>query len=440
MRRVFALSMAVVLAIALIATAFKSFEKMDADEIMVVQSPIAGTLTWYTTAGIKPQWFGTTTTYKKRSIFAFDQPTVVDVPELGADGKPSLGNDGKPIVKKVTKCSNGIDVRFNEGGHATMCGSIQYDMPLDKEHLTALHTRFGNPDAVQRQVIETITRKAVYLSGPLMSSRESYAEKRNDLVFYVEDQVQNGVYKTRQRETRVKDPLSGQEKTATIVEVVMKDGKPERQEESVLSEFGIRAFNFTIVRLPYDEEVEVQIRQQQQIAMDVQTSIADAKKAEQRTITVTEQGKANAATAKWEQEKINAKDIAEAEKNKRVAELAAQAAEQKKREQILLGEGEATRKRLVMEADGALQPKLDAVVKMTTGIAEAMAKYPGSWVPQFVFGGNQGSVQHPASGAQTMIDLLTADAARRLGVDLGVAGMGKTAAEKAAPAPPAPKR
>lgn len=401
--------LAIVLLITLTFVGGNLFENVDADEILVVQSPVSGVLTWYTGAGVKWQGFGKITTYKKRSIYKFSESRVVN---------------------NLETCQ-GIEVRFNDGGHGTMCGSIQYDMPLDAKNLTAIHTRFGSQDVVQRQVVETVTGKSVYLSGPLMSSRESYAEKRSDLVHYVEDQVQNGVYKTRQRETRIKDPITGQEKTATVVEIVIgKDGKPERQEEAVLSEFGIRAFNFVITRLPYDPEVEKQIKQQQQIAMDVQTAMADAKKAEQRTITVTEQGKANAAEAKWLQEKINAREIAEAEKNKRVAELAAQAAEQTKRQHILLGEGEATRKRLVMEADGALQPKLDAVVKMTVGIADAMAKYPGSWVPQFVFGGNSGGPQHPASGAQTMIDLLTADAARRLGVDLGVAGADKTQRQK----------
>ncbi|OGF82512.1 hypothetical protein A3B18_00875 [Candidatus Giovannonibacteria bacterium RIFCSPLOWO2_01_FULL_46_13] len=424
-RRILAIGLSVVGVVMLLIFGGSIAETMDAEDILVVQSPWKGDLTWHTSAGVKWQGFGKVTFYKKRAIFDFDQSTEIDMPQLGPDGKPLGGGDGKPITKKVTTCKNGIEVRFNDGGHATMCGSIQYDMPLDAKHLSGIHTRFGSQEAVQRQLVETITRKSVYLSGPLMSSRESYAEKRSDLVFYVEDQVQSGVYKTRQREARIKDQLSGQEKSATVVEILIgKDGKPERQEEAVLSEFGIKAFNFTITRLPYDTEVENQIRQQQQIAMDVQTAIADARKAEQRAMTVEQQGRADAAKAKWDQEVIKAKAVTEAQQKLEVATLDAKAAEQFKRAEILRGEGEGTRRKLVMEADGALEPKLKAFIDINKAYAEAIKGYQGNWVPGVVMGGTPAA--QAGSGAQTMIDLLTAHTARQLGVDMGVQGSTKT--------------
>ena len=249
----------------------KLVEHLDADRIMVIQAPFTGELTWYTTPGAKWQGFGSVTKYPRRAIYNFE-----------------------------------TQVRFNDGGHGTMKGSIQYEMPLNIENLTELHIKFGSPTAIQKQLIETVTNKSAYMTGPLMSSKESYAEKRNDLIRYVEDQVIHGVYRTTSKEAKIKDQITGTDKTVTIVEIVTKNGVPERQEEPVLTIFGIRPFNFTITSLPYDETVEAQIKQQQVIAMDVQTAIADAKKAEQRTITVSEQGKANAAEAKWKQEGLKA--------------------------------------------------------------------------------------------------------------------------------------
>src|SRR3989344_4396670 len=167
------------------------FENVDADEIVVIQSPISGDLDWYTDAGIKGQWFGKVTRYKKRSIYAFDMPKV---------------EGGKTVIDPSTKLPvGGIDIRFNDGGHGTIFGSVQYDMPLDKDHLTLIHTRFGSQEAVQKQLIETGTGKSIYLVGPLMSSRESYTEKRNDLIHYVSDQIQGGVYRTKQTTVVVKD-------------------------------------------------------------------------------------------------------------------------------------------------------------------------------------------------------------------------------------------
>jgi len=257
-----------------------------------------------------------------------------------------------------------------------------------------------------------------------MSSRESFAEKRTDLVRIVEDQIENGIYATLQKEAKVKDPITGVEKTVTQVEIITKDGKPQRQEAAQLTAFGIRPFNFTIKSLDYYEDVERQIQQQQQLNMEVQISIAEAKKAEQRAITVAEQGKANAAQAKWEQEVEKAKAVTKAEQELEVARLNAQAAEQFKRAEILRGEGEGTRKRLVMQADGGLQAKLEAIKEINKYYADAIKDYKGAWVPQIVMGGEVGRA--PGGAANDFIDLLKVKAARDMAVDMSIAGREQT--------------
>ncbi len=299
-------------------------------------------------------------------------------------------------------------------------------------------------------LLKTVTNKAIYLVGTLMSSKESYAEKRPDLIHYVNDMVQNGVYRTRQWTEWVTDPVTNERKQVTRAEIVMdKDGKPERQEESVLGKYGILAFNFTIDSMPYDEVVEKQIRQQQEIAMNMQTSAAEAKMAEQRAITAEQQGKADATKAKWEQETIKAKavtlavqekevqetnakrdqivQVINAERNKKVAELGGEArlqvavldtksAEQTKQANILLGEGEAARKKLVLDADGALTEKL-AVLKEI--VPAAFASLKGSpMVPGFVMGGSGATGQ--SANATDMIALVTAFLAKQLAVDISV--------------------
>ncbi len=399
-------------------------ETKEADDILGIQSIWDGKITWYTgTETWAWQSWGNTVVFKKRAIFNFDTP------------------DTSPEGIKKGRCTDGIEVRFNDGGHGTICGSVQFEMPLDDEHLTAIFTKYKSQPAVQSALIETVTGKSVYLAGPMMSSRESYAEKRNDLLFYIEDQIQNGVYKTRQREEHVKDSITGVEKTATIAEIVMgKDGKPERQEAvSVLGSFGIKVFNFAIKRLPYDDKVEEQIRAQQEIAMGVQTSIANAKKAEQRAITVAEEGKANAAEAKWKQETIKATEVTKAEQEKAVAITAAEkdrdvnklqkdAAEYYKQQQILRGEGDAAYRRKVMEADGALEKKLATYETVMGKFAEEFGKQ--KWVPEVQMGGAGAS---GANSAQTMIDVLSTKALRDLGLDMKMEAGRRTAAEESAP-------
>lgn len=374
----------------------KLFENVNANEIVVIQDPVDGELHWYVSQGLKWQGAGKVTSYQKRLIYEF-----------------SCGEMQKEKDECAPEKDHGIKVRFNDGGHGTMYGSIQYEMPLDEKNLNALHTRFGSQEAIQKQLIETVVNKSIYMTGPLMSSRESFAEKRNDLIRFVEDQVSGGVYRTTSKEVRTKDSITGADKTITVVEVVMKDGIPDRQEEAVLFSFGIRAFNFSIARLPYDGDVEKQIKQQQQITMDVQTAIADAKKAEQRAITVAEQGKADAAKAKWDQEVIKAKMVTEAEQKKEVAKLEKDAADFTKQKEILLGQGESERKRLVMSADGALEKKLDTYEKVMGRFAQEFGKQ--KWVPEVQMGGTTSGGRN---AAQDMIDILATKTARDLGLDM----------------------
>lgn len=391
-------SVGIIIMLAVLIFSGKIFENVDANEIVAIQDPIDGELHWYVVQGLKWQGAGKVTSYQKRLIYEF-----------------SCGEMQKEKDECVPEKDHGIKVRFNDGGHGTMYGSIQYEMPLDEKNLTALHTRFGSQEAIQKQLIETVVNKSIYMTGPLMSSRESFAEKRNDLIRFVEDQVSGGVYRTTSKEVRTKDSITGADKTITVVEVVMKDGIPDRQEEAVLSSFGIRAFNFSISRLPYDGDVEKQIKQQQQITMDVQTAIADAKKAEQRAITVAEQGKADAAKAKWDQEVIKAQMVTEAEQKKEVAKLDKEAAEFTKQKEILLGQGESERKRLIMSADGALEKKLATYEAVMGRFAQEFAKQ--KWVPEFQMNGG-GSGAEKGNAAAALIDLLTAKTAKDLGVDM----------------------
>lgn len=378
-RKYIAIALAAAVFLFCLVFAGKLFENIDADEIVCIQSPVSGKLNWYTNAGIKWQGFGKTTRYFKLSNYGFSVP-----------------------------------VRFNDGGHGTIIGSLNYEIPLEAGNLTQLHIKYGSQLAIQKSLVETVTNKCVYMTGPIMSSKESYAEKRTSLIFYIEDQIQNGVYKTTQKDVKTKDPITGAEKTVAVVDIIKDDdGLPARQEEAILSGYGIHISNFAVSKLDYEEVVENQIKQQQELAMKVQTAVASSKEAEQRAITVAKEGEANAAAAKWAQEVEKAKAVTLAQQQYEVSKLDALSAEQEKRKQILLGEGEGARKRLVMQADGALDKKLEAYVKVQAFWAEAMSKMAQPIVPSVTLGGGQGG----SNGVMQLMEILGAKAAKDLALE-----------------------
>jgi hypothetical protein len=329
--------------------AFNLLENVDANEIVVVQARGSGKLSFHTSPGLICQCFGKLTSYDRRRNYVTDQA-----------------------------------VQFSEGGHGVMEKvSVQWEMPLDPANLTELHTQFGASDVIEQSLVAPIVRKVVYLTGSLMTSRESYAERRSYLISFVEDQIAHGVYKTVTREVRQEDPLTKAEKLVKVVDIVQKDGQPDRQEVSSLQRFGIRTSNFAFDKLAYDEKVQAQ------------------------------SGAANAAAAQWEQEVLKAKAVTQAEQGLAVQKLAVQTADLYKQEQTLKGEADAAYRRKVLEADGALAAKLATYEKVNETWATAFQNYAGQLVPNVVMGQQGGT---GLSSAQSFMDLLTAKTALDLGL------------------------
>lgn len=382
----------IVCLIFLLSIAGNIFENVDANEIMVLQAVPSGQLSVFKTPGWKWQGFGKVTKYHKRVQFFF-------------------------LGEEKDKSDAGMRVRFNDGGHAAAFGSFAWEMPLADSMVIPLHMKYGSEEGIANQLIRPSAERCIYMTGPLMSSTESYAVRRPDLLSYIEDQLRLGVYRTRKIDTKAPDPITGQEKTISIVELVTNEsGVILRQERSPLSEFGIRTFNLSLKEIRYDESVEKQIRQQQEMAMAVQTAIAEAKQAEQRRITTEQSGMADAAKAKWDQEVIKAKEVTAAQQRLAVAELDAKAAEQTKRQLILEGEGEGAKRRAIIAGDNALDKRLETWLEAQRVYADAIKGYSGNWVPQVVTGGGSTA---STQGTQ-LLEYMGIKAARDLAIDLNM--------------------
>jgi len=388
-----------ILAIVLVIAAWGSlFENLAADESMVIQDPVDGELHVYTTPGLKYQNLGTVTKYKRVFPYWFSN----------ADDQGSA-------------LDQSIKIRFQDGSHATISGMFLLNMPLADEEIIKIHKAFGSQAALEQELIRTSIEKCVYMTGPLMSAKESYSEKRSYLLNLIEDQLENGVYRTTSQDRKTTDPMTNETRTLQVVEIISDPNSPggkSRQEISPIHNFSIGTSNLTINDVSYDDRVELQIEEQQKAIMAVQTAIARAKESEQEAYTVEQKGKATAMQAKWEQETIKAQKVTEAEMRRDVSKLEKEAAEFTKQKEILLGQGEAQRKQLVMSADGALDKKLEAWVEVNKIYADAISKYQGNWVPQIVMAGKDGSGNIAGGGAQQLIDMLSAKTAQDLSLSL----------------------
>lgn len=373
-----------------------------ADEIVIKQDLVGGQLHVWDTSGVHWQNFGTITRYKRSAQLWFS----------------AKEDEGK-------KTDDSIKVRFSDGGHGNISGSLRYTLPLDQNKMIFLHQTYHSMDAIDHELVRQVVNKGVYMSGPLMSSRESYAEKRADLINYITDQIVYGVYRTEHEQIKTTDILTGQEKTVDIVRPKQNDHFPngiEREEESPIQRFGMNASNITINSIEYDLTVEAQIKQQQEAINSVQQSIVNSKKAEQDALTVELQGKAAAAKAKWDQEVEKATAVTSAEKDKAVAvtqatkdrEVAALALETAKlnaQQTVTAAKAEADAKRLQVSANNQLELRLDTYKDVA--IAQANAIGNQRQTPDIQMGGGAGG---GANGTQQLMDVLAAKTARDLGV------------------------
>ena len=178
---------------------------------------------------------------------------------------------------------------------------------------------------------------------------------------------------------------------------------------------GLKLANFEIKEFVYAEKVRDQIATQQEALMAVATARAQAQQAEQEALTKEAKGKAQVVQAKYEEEEVKVRVVVQAEMKLEVARLEKEAAEQTKQKEILLGQGEAERKRLVLEADGALAQKLSSLERINSAWASAYSQRP---VPSLVMGG--GGAGDTDTGTTEFAQMMQLLVANQLGVDLSV--------------------
>lgn len=335
------------------------------------------------------------------------------------------------------KTNMSMEVRFNDGSLAHISGTCRVMMPTAPSQAIALVTEHGlkSYKDLEAKLIRPVVRNSLRLTANLMTARESYAEQRSDYTFWAWDQIQNGLYQTKEVEKTVTDLVTGEEIQKMFKVIQEVDGEKVYQ-QNPLEGTGIRLANFEIKSFDYSEKVRLQIARQQDALMAVETAKAEAAKAEQMKIQKEAEGQANVVEAQYEEEMLKVKAVVVAERNKAVAildaekmrdsnELMRDAAKFKKEELVLLGQGEAERKRLVMTADGALKQKLATYEKVMGKFAES---YATRKVPGAVFvtgGGGSGAADQDAMSImwQNALGVLVM---KELGLDMGIKA-GRTA-------------
>jgi len=369
------------------------FEDCDKSKIYVNQYPFTGEYAVWTDGGLQKQLWGNTYEYSKTTQVEF---TGVVKNEDGyvADGE-----------------NPGAAVTFNDKGRGFIIGSLRVVLPIDFEHMSKIQQDFGSEQALISTLVRPTLYKVVTSCGPLMSSLESVSETRTDLIQYITDQLNNGVYKTKIKKVEVVNELTGDSDVVAKAELITDANAPggfKRQEVSPFSQYGITCNLVSITDIKYDKATQDQIDAQKGANLAVITSKTKSLEAIQKTILVTEQGKQAAETAKWEQEKEKARAVTKAQQEYEVAKLEAEKAEQVARKVKAEGEAKAAANRALVAA--GLTPLEKATIEKETaiGVAQALANSNVQWVPSIMIGGSGSSNSNAmdAVGLNMMMDIV----------------------------------
>jgi len=361
------------------------------------------------------KWFGKTTVYKDVLTFDFDRDQ----------------NSSQATIDQ-----KGISVRYGQdGGTGHVYGIARFILPADEPSMILIHREFMSFEGIAYKLVKSVTEESMNLTASLMSSEDAYATKRATFTDMTRRQIANGPFITDQKSVEHKDEITGKTTTG-VISVIKNDPSTNlpMHSNSDLKKYNITLTSIQLGDPDFEGKTLEQIAAKREATNAIITAKANAERAKQDAITAEEQGLANVKKAQYEKEVLKRQATVDAEKEKEVATIKAQqavevarqskleATERKlgaveyKQEQVLKGEGDGAYKRLVMEADGALAQKLDAIVKINTAYAHEFGKQ--KWVPEIQFNGTGATGQQ--SAASDFMSILTAKTARDIGVDMGV--------------------
>ncbi len=436
----------VILIVACIVGATGLLETNEAGYITVKQSITTGKVSIISEPGIFCQCFGRITKYREAGNIKFVHKET--------------GPEKSAIHPVNSEVSSEIEVRFNDGGMGWISASALFDMPKESEKLGLIHKKFRSFDNLLGTVVMPTIKESVILTASLMSSGESYTTRRAIFTEWARDQLNKGIYVTEEVSEDDKGSNSGIELDRSVVRIKMEDGKRLRN-ESPLARYGIKFKQFQITDIRYEAETENIIKTKREALQQTIAAKIAGERAVQERLAAEEVGKKEVKIAEYkalikkkraeveaDQEKqvavINAqrklevgkitkdqeiriakkkveieklqkaKAIIEAAKEHEVAKLHMKSAEFDKKTSILEGQGLGEKKKLLYEADGALQQKLDAYVKVMTVLAKELGKQ--KWVPDITMNGGEGASD--GNAAAGFMNLWMMKTAKDLGVEM----------------------
>ncbi len=392
---------------------------------------------------------------------------------------PRFFGEAIPFKKYMTVSFGGVssdfsgvapvqEIRFHDSVTANMRMTARFQLPENEEWFLPMAIAYRSQGNLINSSLIPIIQEAMRNSGRMYSAQEYIGGKGGDFENAVLDQIRNGIYLLDIEEerathgpqtiTQAESRTIQQDQTVQVRVRIRRDSAGQElrkdSQDHPLKKFGIVLVQANVQDVDPDPAFKDKLKEQREAAAQVAIERQNARKEEERKKRIIAQGEAEKAEKKIELEKQQIERViagetkakeAEPEQVKKVTEATTRKREAEiefERKQVeletaklearriqTLAQAEADKRRLLMQADNALEKRLEAYVRVSEAFASAIRDK--RLVPEVVVSGAQGAGQ---SNASDLIALLMAKTARDLGVavsepDRVAAGTGKAPAK-----------
>lgn len=329
-------------------------------------------------------------------------------------------------VPKLEIEDNGIEVgqimiRFSDATTADVRGITQFILPSDEKEMILIHNTHRTPQSLVVKRLAPYTKECLQSSAQLMSSEKHYGGGRAQMAQDFLDQLKEGVYLLVTEETLVFDSLEMEKKRIyqTEIQYDKKTSTPKRKLSSI-KEYGITVADAAITDVDYENKVDEKLVKIIDAVTKSSISKQELMTAQQQTLTAKAKGEQALVEIEYQQKQEQTKQVVEAQTKVKVAEqdklqqkIAYEGAILEAKKIKELADANAYARQRIMQADGALEMKLNAQVEVQKVWADAFSKYTGAVVPQIQTGGGP-----TTNGALNFMDIMTAKTAKDFALDL----------------------
>jgi regulator of protease activity HflC (stomatin/prohibitin superfamily) len=371
--------------------------------------------------GYATKWFGRATPWKKALSVQSVLTEALEIDDSSDNDSLGATIEAFPIV-------------FLGNVDAKVESSARFRLPSGEQFLK-IAQEYRNPENFIKTALVPAIKETLQATASLMSADDFYAGARSEFAAEFENQLNDGLYLIKRKEVRgprghlpsqtailqagsEQGTFGDNSASQFITEKVMDSkGIPVRKQQQ-FRKYGVEVVEARITNVDPNPQYKQRMVKVQQALAELAVARQNRLKEEEEKLLVTARGEKEVEARRQETLRDQIERTTQAETEKQTAELLRDKAAITADATKITADAEAYARKAVIEADGALQPKLDALVEINKVWAEAASQAP---VPGVMMGGggNGASASRQDEIGQLM-GILATKAARDLSLDMKV--------------------